>query len=170
MPALFAGIMVGIVIMHTMVLAPTSRRTLEMEQASALMRALSSVYRALVFSFGALAFLIIVFGKYGFTVQAVLAGVPGFLAACATGIIIMQTMVLAPTLFRTLEMGPAGTLLRALFPKFFLLLAALGVITLLTSLGARNGSIAQAVLAGVTIVLPLICWALVPLQPASHSV
>ena len=53
-------------------------------------------------------------------------------------------------------------MLRALFPKFFLLLAALGLITLLTSFGARNGSIAQAVLAGVTIVLPLICWALVP--------
>ena len=55
---------------------------------------------------------------------------PGFLAGITVGLIIMQTMVLAPTLFRTLEMGPAGTLLRALFPKFFLLLAALGLITL----------------------------------------
>ena len=87
---------------------------------------------------------------------------PGFLAGITVGLIIMQTMVLAPTLFRTLEMGPAGTLLRALFPKFFLLLAALGLITLVTSFGARNGSIAQAILAAITIALPLTCWALVP--------
>ena len=163
MPALFAGIMVGIVIMHTMVLAPTSRRTLEMAQAIALMRALSSVYRALVFSFGALAFIIVVFGKYGFAVQAILAGVPGFLAGCATGIIVMQTMVLAPTLFRTLEMAPAGALLRALFPKFFLLIAALGVATFVTTVFSEAGSTAQAILAAVTIVLPLVCWALIPM-------
>ena len=88
---------------------------------------------------------------------------PSFLAGITVGIIIMQTMVLAPTLFKTLEMAPAGALLRALFPKFFLLIAALGIATFVSSLISKEGSTAQAILAAVGIVLPLVCWALVPM-------
>ncbi|MEE2682002.1 MAG: DUF4149 domain-containing protein [Planctomycetota bacterium] len=87
----------------------------------------------------------------------------GFLSGMTVGIIIMQTMVLAPILFRTLEMAPAGALLRALFPKFFLLIAALGMGTLISSLISPGGSAAQSVLAAVGIVLPLACYALVPM-------
>ena len=50
-----------------------------------------------------------------------------FFAGLTVGIIVLQTMVLAPTLFRTLELEHAGKLLRVMFPKFFLILAALGV-------------------------------------------
>ena len=88
---------------------------------------------------------------------------PDFLAGITVGLIVMQTMVLAPTLFKTLEMAPAGALLRALFPKFFLLIAAFGIATLLTILFSSERSTAQAILAGVTIVLPLVCWGLVPM-------
>ncbi len=85
-----------------------------------------------------------------------------FFAGLTVGIIVLQTMVLAPTLFRTIELEHAGKLLRALFPKFFLILAALGVVTLACSFASESGSIAQVVLAAVTILLPLVCWLMVP--------
>ena len=85
-----------------------------------------------------------------------------FFAGIVVGIIILQTMVLAPTLFKTIELEHAGKLLRALFPKFFLILAALGVVTFACTFASESGSVAQIVLAGTTIVLPVICWAMVP--------
>lgn len=85
-----------------------------------------------------------------------------FFAGLTVGIIVLQTMVLAPTLFRTIELEHAGKLLRAMFPKFFLILAALGVVTLACSFASGSGSIAQVVLGAVTILLPLVCWLLVP--------
>ena len=88
---------------------------------------------------------------------------PSFLAGITVGVIILQTMVFAPTLFRTLEMPHAGKLLRALFPKFFLLVAFLGLATLLSTFLSRDGSTAQAILAGITVLLPLICRVLVPI-------
>ncbi len=83
-------------------------------------------------------------------------------AGIVIGVIILQTVVFAPTIFTTIESAPAGKLLRALFPKFFRLLILLGALTLLALWFNKDASPAQYVMAGLTVLLPLICAMLVP--------
>jgi len=84
------------------------------------------------------------------------------LAGVVVGVIILQTMVFAPTIFTTLEAAPAGKLLRALFPKFFRLLIVLGAANLVALWFTDGASPLQYVMAGTTVVLPLTCALLVP--------
>jgi hypothetical protein len=85
-----------------------------------------------------------------------------YFAGIAVGIIILQTMVFAPTIFKTLEMEPAGKLLRALFPKFFRLLTVLGIITLVSLLLKEDTCWVAYLLGGLTVACPVICALLVP--------
>mgnify|MGYP003338311872 CR=1 FL=1 len=50
-----------------------------------------------------------------------------FLAGMSLGVIIFQSALVAPTVFSQLKDGAGGPFLRALFPRFFLMLAALGL-------------------------------------------
>lgn len=84
------------------------------------------------------------------------------LAGVVVGIILFQTAALAPTIFRTLDPESAGLLLRALFPKFFRLLAALGVATVAVLWIQSPTSALRLALGGVIVVLPIICAAIIP--------
>ena len=86
-----------------------------------------------------------------------------FFAGLAVGVIILQTAIFAPTIFTTIEMAPAGKLLRALFPKFFRLLVVIGIATIISLIFSAHSSVAQFILAGLTIIFPLVCAALVPI-------
>ena len=44
----------------------------------------------------------------------------------AVGLILMQTAIVAPSLFRNLEIEDFGRAIRDLWPKFFLALIAIG--------------------------------------------
>ena len=86
-----------------------------------------------------------------------------FFAGLAVGVIILQTAIFAPTIFTTIEMAPAGKLLRALFPKFFRLLIVIGIATIISLIFSDHGSVLQYIFAGLTIIFPLICAVLVPI-------
>ena len=86
-----------------------------------------------------------------------------FFSGLIVGIILFQSAVLAPTLFQTLEMKEAGTLLRAIFPKFFVLLACIGFILLLHMFLYQEGiTIIHYGIAVMSIVFPLICKVIIP--------
>ena len=85
-----------------------------------------------------------------------------FISGMIVGFIILQTAVLAPTIFKTLEMPAAGALLRALFPKFFVLIALLGA-GLLTAVVMESKPTTTALSIGITsLVSPLICRLMIP--------
>ena len=85
-----------------------------------------------------------------------------YFAGIAVGIIILQTMVFAPTIFKTLEMEPAGKLLRALFPKFFRLLTVLGILTMVSLFMAEDTCWVGYLLGSLTVACPILCALLVP--------
>ena len=85
-----------------------------------------------------------------------------YLAGIAVGIIVLQTMVFAPTIFTTIEPQPAGKLLRALFPKFFMLLSLLGVGMLAALIAGEDEAVMRFLLASVTVVVPVVCLLLIP--------
>jgi len=82
------------------------------------------------------------------------------LAGASLGIIVFQSAVLAPLVFSQLKDGSSGPFLRALFPRFFLILAALG---LGSALSSYLGDFDLGVVLGATaLFLALVAYALIP--------
>ena len=78
------------------------------------------------------------------------------------GIILLQTAIVAPTLFKKLEFKQVGPVIRALWPKFFLLLSVLGVVTLIDLYFHNDPSDIHYMIAGLTVTFSTICYAIIP--------
>ena len=78
------------------------------------------------------------------------------------GIIILQTSIVAPTLFKKLEISDFGKAIRALWPKFFILLTILGAATLAALYFGHDASMAEYAIAGATTLFAAICYAIIP--------
>ena len=78
------------------------------------------------------------------------------------GIIILQTSIVAPTLSKKLEISEFGKAIRALWPKFFIILTILGAATLASLYFGHYGSVAEYSIAGTTTLFAAICYAIIP--------
>ena len=78
------------------------------------------------------------------------------------GIIILQTSIVAPTLFKKLEISDFGKAIRALWPKFFILLTLFGAATLAALYFGHDASMAEYAIAGATTFFAAICYAIIP--------
>ena len=78
------------------------------------------------------------------------------------GIIIIQTAIVAPSLAKTLSREDFGVAIRAIWPKFFLLVAASGVGSFTALVFSANPPILNLAIGVTTVVLPVICYALIP--------
>ena len=82
------------------------------------------------------------------------------LGGASLGIIVFQSAVLAPLVFSQLKDGSSGPFLRALFPRFFLILAGL---SLATALSSYFGDFSRGVILGcIAVVLALVAYVLIP--------
>ncbi len=84
------------------------------------------------------------------------------ISGIAVGVILLQTIIFAPTIFTTIDAEPAGKLLRALFPKFFKFLAMLGVLTILTCIFSSQNGAGQWTIGIITVVVPIVCLLMIP--------
>ena len=78
------------------------------------------------------------------------------------GIIIIQTSIVAPTLFKKLNIEDFGRAIRALWPKFFIMLAILGGASLVSLYFENDPTIPQYAISGSTTLFALICYAIIP--------
>ena len=84
--------------------------------------------------------------------------VPGMIV----GIIVLQTAIVAPTLFKNLDIKDFGKVIRALWPKFFVFLSVLGAATLVALFLEDAASTARYVIAGMTTLFAVVCYAIIP--------
>ncbi len=80
----------------------------------------------------------------------------------AVGLILMQTAVVAPILFRTLDLESFGRSIREIWPKFFLALGAIGVLSLISVYLDQASDDIHLVLSGITVSLSLMCYLIIP--------
>tara|TARA_B100001029_G_C15041677_1_gene444097 strand:+ start:101 stop:481 length:381 start_codon:yes stop_codon:yes gene_type:complete len=85
-----------------------------------------------------------------------------FFPGMAIGIILFQTAIIAPSLFKKLDKDAFGTVIRALWPKFFVLVGFIGLGTLVTLYFHDHSSMTQYAIAGSTALFSLICYAIIP--------
>lgn len=85
-----------------------------------------------------------------------------FLAGMIVGMVILQAAVFAPVVFTRLDASMAREVIRALFPKFFVILTVLGLGSVVATLLLGGPTLTHYAIAGGSMVLPAICRALIP--------
>ena len=78
------------------------------------------------------------------------------------GIILLQTSIVAPTLFKNLKIEDFGRVIRALWPKFFVFIAALGAATLASLYFGDEGTATHYAIAGATTLFAVVCYVIIP--------
>ena len=84
------------------------------------------------------------------------------LSGIVCGIILFQTAVIAPTVFKVLEGESAGAFLRTVFPRFFLIIMGLGVLMFVLAIFSENLEAISFVLPGVTLLFSGISYLVIP--------
>ena len=90
-----------------------------------------------------------------------------FLNGLVVGVILFQTAVIAPTVFRSLGPDQAGPFLRKVFPKFFVVLVVMGTAGAISAL-ASDASY-QLWVCLVTLTLGLLAYLLIPMTNKSRD-
>jgi hypothetical protein len=90
-----------------------------------------------------------------------LTNLPLLFSGMSVGIILFQTTIIAPTVFGGLGPDRAGPILRKVFPKFFIILATLGLLNIICAVISDMHM--QAYIGGTTGVLAVIAYSLIPM-------
>ena len=77
------------------------------------------------------------------------------------GIIIFQTSIIAPTVFKTINPKETSSFLRIIFPKFFILILALGLMSLIAELFYEK-NISTISISALTVLMALLCYLIIP--------
>lgn len=85
-----------------------------------------------------------------------------FLSGIICGIILLQTSVIAPCLFKYLDQNQIRDLLRAIFPKFFLYILLLASLSLVVGILDNVEFDNQTIIASLTTVLSILCYFIIP--------
>jgi len=78
------------------------------------------------------------------------------------GIILLQTSVIAPSIFKYLDQNQTRDLLRAIFPKFFLYILLLASLSLVVGILDNVKFDIQTIIASLTVVLSILCYIIIP--------
>ena len=78
------------------------------------------------------------------------------------GIILLQTSVVAPSIFKYLDQNQTRDLLRAIFPKFFLFILLLASLSLAIGILNSVKFDIQTIIASLTVVLSILCYIIIP--------
>tara|TARA_Y100000589_G_C27063525_1_gene592328 strand:+ start:366 stop:767 length:402 start_codon:yes stop_codon:yes gene_type:complete len=79
-----------------------------------------------------------------------------------SGIILFQSSVVAPSVFRTLKPEAASAFLRAIFPKMFMYIVAFGIVSLAILTMEGNYDSVQLYVSCITIIGSGLCYLLIP--------
>ena len=85
-----------------------------------------------------------------------------FISGTICGIILLQTSVIAPSVFKYLDQSQTRVLLRAIFPKFFLFILILASLSLMVGILNNVKFDIQIIIASLTVALSTLCYIIIP--------
>ena len=89
--------------------------------------------------------------------------IPFIICGMISGIILFQSVLIAPAINKLIDQKQASTLLRHLWPKFFLTIGSLSVVSFVSSLLFPTDQILTKYSSGLSFVLMFICYLIVPI-------
>ena len=85
-----------------------------------------------------------------------------FVAGIICGIILFQSSIIAPTVFRVLDLEDAGAFLRKVFPRFFMLIMACSVLMLILVALSDSSDKSRFMLPVANLVLSGVSYLVIP--------
>jgi len=85
-----------------------------------------------------------------------------FFPGLIVGAIILQVAIIAPSMFRTLDLQNFGKAIRAIWPKFFAMIAVLGILSTIVIYLHDDLSIYPLAVSTITVILATICYVIIP--------
>ena len=85
-----------------------------------------------------------------------------FFPGLIVGAIILQVAIIAPSMFRTLDLQNFGKAIRAIWPKFFAMIAVLGTLSTIVVYLHDDLSVYPLTVSITTVILAAICYAIIP--------
>ena len=89
--------------------------------------------------------------------------IPIIICGMVSGIILFQSVLIAPAINKLIDQKQASTLLRNLWPKFFLTIGLFSLVSFVTSLLFPTDQILTKYSSGLSFVLMSICYFMVPI-------
>tara|TARA_B100000945_G_scaffold249348_1_gene205907 strand:+ start:3600 stop:4007 length:408 start_codon:yes stop_codon:yes gene_type:complete len=80
-----------------------------------------------------------------------------------SGMILFQTSIIAPTVFKTLEADQVRIFLRNIFPKLFRVLFLTGIISIIILIIFKSNNKIQYSVSLISIIFPFICYKIIPI-------
>ena len=84
------------------------------------------------------------------------------LSGVAIGVILFQSVLIAPTVLKTLDAESTRIFLRSIWPKFFLVLVLLGGPAAILKLRQDDLSKVEPIMAAFLIILPVLAYGIIP--------
>ena len=92
---------------------------------------------------------------------------PLFINGMTVGVVIFQTAIVAPSVFTVLSGSDSSVFLRTVFPKFFILLGALGVVANIVAIMTQDEK--SIIISGATVALAVFAYLLIPMTNKSRD-
>ena len=89
--------------------------------------------------------------------------IPLIICSVVSGIILFQSFLIAPAINKLIDQKQASTLLRYLWPKFFLIISSLSAISFILSFIIQTDQTLIKYSSGLSFVLMSICYFIIPI-------
>ena len=89
--------------------------------------------------------------------------IPLIICSVVSGIILYQSVLIAPAINKLIDQKQASTLLRYLWPKFFLIISSLSAISFVLSFIIQTDQTVVKYSSGLSFVLMSICYFIIPI-------
>ncbi len=94
-------------------------------------------------------------GKY-ILIQAICSGI-------IAGMILFQSIIIAPIIFTNLESKDSSKIIRTIFPKLFIFLTMIGLVSLSSSFLFNQNNDSNYYVSFITVIASIICYLLIPM-------
>ena len=94
--------------------------------------------------------------------MSILKNLPPFISGAICGLILFQSVIVAPSINNLLQPADASTYLRYIWPKFFIIISVLSIFSL-SAIYSLNSNQSFAKIASIlTLIFMLVCYFIIP--------
>lgn len=94
--------------------------------------------------------------------MSILKNLPPFISGAICGLILFQSVIVAPSINNLLQPADASTYLRYIWPKFFIIISVLSIFSLLAIYSLNSNQSFAKIASILTLIFMLVCYFIIP--------
>mgnify|MGYP001199024009 FL=1 len=94
--------------------------------------------------------------------MSILKNLPPFISGAICGLILFQSVIVAPSINNLLQPADASTYLRYIWPKFFIIISVLSIFSILIIYSLNSNQSFAKIASILTLIFMLVCYFIIP--------